>query len=75
MVGNKPKIRPIAIGDLDGLGVDDIRRLYWQDEPVQTAVHLTRWQTVAAVVAALSLAFTSLPDFYELVHWVLHGFG
>jgi hypothetical protein len=52
-------VRPIAVGEANGLGIDNDGRLYWNGKPVEIIgrrLDLTRGQFFLAVVVALFTA-------------------
>lgn len=49
-------VRPIAMGEANGLGIDNDGRLYWNGKPVEIIgrrVDLTRAQSAFAIVVAM----------------------
>jgi hypothetical protein len=49
-------VRPISMGEADGLGIDNDGRLYWNGKPVEIIgrrVDLTRGQFAIAIVVAV----------------------
>jgi hypothetical protein len=56
-------VRPIGMGEADGLGIDDNGRLHWDGKPVEIVgqrLDLTWTQTIIAVLVAI---FTAVAAF------------
>ena len=61
--GKWPKgVRGVSFDELDNLGMDADKNLYWDGERLHTSsrVNLTLWQRIGAVVTVLSAAAVAL---------------
>ena len=69
-----PYVRPITMDELDGIGIDDNRQLYWHGKPVviRNQIELSTVQAIAAiigVVATVVIALAAVVNVY-LTHFV-----
>jgi hypothetical protein len=58
-------VRPIGMGEADGLGIDPDGRLYWNGKPVEIIgrrIDLTWTQTVVAIAVAVFTAIGALGE-------------
>jgi hypothetical protein len=56
-------VRPIAIGETSGLGIDPDGRLYWNGKPVEIIgrrLDLTKWQNFIAITVAVFTGIAAL---------------
>lgn len=57
-----PNVRPIAMGEADGLGIDVDGRLHWNGKPVEivgTRLDLTKGQFIIALLVAIFTAIAA----------------
>ena len=62
-------VHMITFDDLDGLGIDDERQLYWHGKPIEVRKRLQltaaeRWFAIVGVLAAVVVAVAAVVNVY-----------
>jgi hypothetical protein len=57
-----PYVRPISLDELDGIGIDDNRQLYWHGKPVvvRNQIELSTVQAIAAIIGVAATVVIAL---------------
>ena len=67
-------VRPIAMDELDGIGIDDDRQLYWHGKPVvvRDRLELSTRQSIAAIIGMLAALVIAAAALYLYLYLYLY---